>query len=139
MTVEATIEHPFFVFGQGWSSCDPSKSLRRYGLHCELLSVGDVCISLTHREVRERGAELSQQQQQEENRQRKTAMSTAASTLQDYVQQESIVKQSSLPHLESSTKEGEIKMDQHPIETRPPRKRQWSSSDHVLHDSLDHK
>ncbi|XP_048755425.1 uncharacterized protein LOC125666259 isoform X1 [Ostrea edulis] len=65
VTVEATLEHPFFVFGQGWSSCEPDRSLHRYGLDCQKLSVGDVCISLTHKDVQERAAEISQQQQQE--------------------------------------------------------------------------
>lgn len=50
VTVEAPVEHPFFVFNQGWSSCDPERSGQRYGLSCHKLSVGDVCISLTHRD-----------------------------------------------------------------------------------------
>lgn len=64
VTVEATLEHPFFVFGQGWSSCEPERSLHRYGLDCQRLSVGDVCISLTHKDVQERAAEISLQQQE---------------------------------------------------------------------------
>ena len=64
VTVEATLEHPFFVFNQGWSSCDPERTLLRYGLECHKLSVGDMCISLTHKEVTARAAELVQQQQQ---------------------------------------------------------------------------
>lgn len=64
VTVEATLEHPFFVFNQGWSSCDPERTLQRYGLECRKLSVYDVCISLTHKEVTARAAELVQQQQQ---------------------------------------------------------------------------
>ncbi|XP_023224386.1 ataxin-1-like isoform X1 [Centruroides sculpturatus] len=51
VTVEAPVEHPFFVFNQGWSSCDPERSGQRYGLSCHKLSVGDVCISLTHRDA----------------------------------------------------------------------------------------
>lgn len=65
VTVEATVEHPFFVFGQGWSSCEPAWTSKRYGLDCQRLSVGDVCISLTHKEVAARAAEISQQQQQQ--------------------------------------------------------------------------
>lgn len=49
VTVEAPVEHPFFVFNRGWSSCNPERSLQRYRLRCHNLSVGDVCISLTHR------------------------------------------------------------------------------------------
>lgn len=55
VTVEAMVEHPFFVFGQGWSSCQPTRTLQRYGLTCHPLSVGDVCISLTHKDVDTRG------------------------------------------------------------------------------------
>lgn len=49
VTVEAPVEHPFFVFNRGWSSCNPERSLQRYRLECQRLSVGDVCISLTQR------------------------------------------------------------------------------------------
>ena len=38
------------MFGQGWSSCSPERTARRYGLHCQRLLVGDVCISLTQRD-----------------------------------------------------------------------------------------
>jgi len=48
VSVSAGLEHPFFVFGRGWSSCSPSLSMARYHLLCNQLSVGDVCISLTH-------------------------------------------------------------------------------------------
>lgn len=41
------MEHPFFVYKQGWSSCSPERSAQRYGLTCHKLKVGDVCISLT--------------------------------------------------------------------------------------------
>ncbi|GFN92245.1 ataxin-1 [Plakobranchus ocellatus] len=66
VTVEATLEHPFFVFGQGWSSCSVTRTLARYGLDCQKLNVGDVCISLTHKDVSLKAAEISQQQQQQQ-------------------------------------------------------------------------
>lgn len=47
MSVEATAEHPFFVIGQGWSSCNSERTENLYGLPCQRLQVGDVCISLT--------------------------------------------------------------------------------------------
>ncbi len=65
MTVEATLEHPFFVFGQGWSSCNPERTLQRFGLTCHSLSVGDVCISLTHKDTNSHAAEVIAQQQRE--------------------------------------------------------------------------
>lgn len=48
--IEATIEHPFFVYGQGWASCCPEKSLHHFGLKCQKLQVGDICLSLIPRE-----------------------------------------------------------------------------------------
>ena len=63
--MEATLEHPFFVFGQGWSSCSTERTLQRYGLDCHKLTVGDVCISLTHKDVSLRAAEIVSQQQQQ--------------------------------------------------------------------------
>lgn len=45
--MEAAYEHPFYVFGQGWSSCSPARTRQRYGLACKKLVVGDICISLT--------------------------------------------------------------------------------------------
>ncbi|XP_066290038.1 ataxin-1-like isoform X1 [Branchiostoma lanceolatum] len=46
VTVESTVDHPFFVVGQGWSSCRPERTLTRYSLQCHTLTVGDTCISL---------------------------------------------------------------------------------------------
>ena len=48
VAVEATLEHPFFVVGHGWSSSSPDHTLAKYRLPCKQLRVGDVCISLTH-------------------------------------------------------------------------------------------
>ncbi len=50
VTVGADLEHPFFVFGRGWSSASPSLTLARYRLPCHQLKVGDECVSLTHRD-----------------------------------------------------------------------------------------
>ncbi|GCB70385.1 ataxin-1a [Scyliorhinus torazame] len=47
VSVEVLVEHPFFVFGKGWSSCCPERTSQLFGLPCSKLSVGDVCISLT--------------------------------------------------------------------------------------------
>nr|CAB3224712.1 ataxin-1 [Phallusia mammillata] len=45
--VEAPVEHPFFVYGKGWSAVTPEMSMSRYKLACHELIVGDVCASLT--------------------------------------------------------------------------------------------
>lgn len=50
-TVEATVEHPFFVFEQGWSSVSPEKSLSYYKMNCRQLDVHDRCISLTFKDT----------------------------------------------------------------------------------------
>ncbi|XP_017281819.1 ataxin-1a [Kryptolebias marmoratus] len=47
VSVEVLLEYPFFVFGQGWSSCCPDRTTQLLELPCNKLSVGDVCISLT--------------------------------------------------------------------------------------------
>ena len=58
VSVEATIEHPFFVIGQGWSSHSPDRSKTVYDLGCHKLAVGDICISLTQRHPKPDGASL---------------------------------------------------------------------------------
>ncbi|XP_066503698.1 ataxin-1-like [Hoplias malabaricus] len=47
VTIDVPPEHPFFVFGQGWSSCSPERTAQLYGLTCHHLQVGDVCVSIT--------------------------------------------------------------------------------------------
>ncbi|XP_053606213.1 ataxin-1 [Plodia interpunctella] len=47
--LESTVEHPFFVYGRGWASCKPERTLARYGLRVQRLQVGDVCVSLVPR------------------------------------------------------------------------------------------
>jgi len=55
VSVEAGLDHPFFVCGLGWSSCCPERTLRRYGLVCRRLAIGDTCVSLL-RQRRQRAA-----------------------------------------------------------------------------------
>uniref|UniRef100_A0A8C2ZKN5 Ataxin 1 n=1 Tax=Cyclopterus lumpus TaxID=8103 RepID=A0A8C2ZKN5_CYCLU len=50
--VEVLLEYPFFVFGQGWSSCCPDRTTQLFELSCAKLCVGDVCVSLTLRSLR---------------------------------------------------------------------------------------
>ncbi|KAL4616885.1 ataxin-1-like [Arapaima gigas] len=52
VSVEVLVEYPFFVFGQGWSSCCPDRTTQLLELSCTKLSVGDVCISLTFKNPR---------------------------------------------------------------------------------------
>lgn len=53
ITVEAPLEHPFFVYGKGWSSVRPEMSAHRYNLHCNQLTVGDICASFTLKQLAE--------------------------------------------------------------------------------------
>lgn len=45
-TLEAPLEHPSFIFEEGWSSCAPNLTKQRYGLLCGKLFEEDNCISL---------------------------------------------------------------------------------------------
>uniref|UniRef100_A0A1A8U880 AXH domain-containing protein n=1 Tax=Nothobranchius furzeri TaxID=105023 RepID=A0A1A8U880_NOTFU len=45
--VDVYAEYPFFVRGQGWSSCSPQRTARLCGLQCRQLTVGDICLALT--------------------------------------------------------------------------------------------
>ncbi|VDK44480.1 unnamed protein product [Anisakis simplex] len=55
VSIEAGIEHPYFVVGQGWASCSPERTRNTYGLQCKRLAVGDVCITIRHCEKGEEG------------------------------------------------------------------------------------
>ena len=57
--MEVLLEYPFFVFGQGWSSCCPGRTTQLLELSCAKLCVGDVCVSLTLRSLRGGGGSVS--------------------------------------------------------------------------------
>ncbi|XP_012885921.1 PREDICTED: ataxin-1 [Dipodomys ordii] len=60
VSVEVLVEYPFFVFGQGWSSCCPERTSQLFDLPCSKLSVGDVCISLTLKNLKNGSVKKSQ-------------------------------------------------------------------------------
>lgn len=60
VSVEVLVEYPFFVFGQGWSSCCPDRTTQLLELPCTKLSVGDVCISLTLKNLKNGSLKKSQ-------------------------------------------------------------------------------
>uniref|UniRef100_A0A8C6T6M1 Ataxin 1-like n=1 Tax=Neogobius melanostomus TaxID=47308 RepID=A0A8C6T6M1_9GOBI len=66
VTIDVPPEHPFFVFGQGWSSCSPERTAQLYGLPSHHLQVGDVCVSITlqQQEQQKKLQQLHSQQQQ---------------------------------------------------------------------------
>lgn len=49
--IEARVDHPFFVYGQGWKSFDPHESFKCLKLECQKLQVGDICLSLKPRKL----------------------------------------------------------------------------------------
>ena len=52
VSVEVSVQHPFYVCGKGWCSLAPGRTSQRYrGLGCKLLQVDDVCLSLTQRDA----------------------------------------------------------------------------------------
>lgn len=63
VSVEVLLEYPFFVFGQGWSSCCPDRTTQLLELPCTKLSVGDVCISLTLKNLRNGSLKKTQSQE----------------------------------------------------------------------------
>ncbi|XP_074644835.1 uncharacterized protein LOC141901473 isoform X2 [Tubulanus polymorphus] len=121
VTVEATLEHPFFVFGQGWSSCQPQRTQQRYGLTCHKLSVGDVCISLTHKEASSKAAELSRQQQLSSGKGRNGASKSQV-----------LRQQSSEAGVRTATSQ---QQQQQQLEPGQVRKRRWSAPDQISLDT----
>lgn len=54
MLVEKPSDHPFYVYDQGWASCQPEATFAQYGLQCQKLRVGDVCVFLSNRHDNEK-------------------------------------------------------------------------------------
>ncbi|XP_027892826.1 ataxin-1a [Xiphophorus couchianus] len=67
VSVEVLLEYPFFVFGQGWSSCCPDRTTQLLELPCTKLSVGDVCISLTLKNLKNGSLKKTQSPEPENN------------------------------------------------------------------------
>lgn len=65
VTIDVPPEHPFFVFGQGWSSCNPERTAQLYGLSCHHLQVGDVCVSITLQQQQQQQQQFQAQQQKQ--------------------------------------------------------------------------
>ncbi|XP_032375112.1 LOW QUALITY PROTEIN: ataxin-1-like [Etheostoma spectabile] len=85
VTIDVPPEHPFFVFGQGWSSCSPERTAQLYGLACHHLQVGDVCVSITlqqqlqpQQQKQPQHHHSQQQQQQQQQNMSRTLSKTNA-------------------------------------------------------------
>ncbi|KAL3858632.1 hypothetical protein ACJMK2_008903 [Sinanodonta woodiana] len=128
VTVDAALEHPFFVFGQGWSSCDPQRTFDLYQLDCQKLIVGDVCISLTHKEVTAHAAEISQQQRELSPQETKHLQaSPSADKGRNWESRQNNGTSFAIPdsHFSMKTQEHRSPAD-NKLESIPPRKRRWS-------------
>ncbi|XP_017296044.1 ataxin-1-like [Kryptolebias marmoratus] len=86
VTIDVPPEHPFFVFGQGWSSCSPDRTAQLYGLACHHLQVGDMCVSITLQQQLQPQLQKQpqhhnspQQQQQQQNMSRTLTKTNATS------------------------------------------------------------
>ncbi|XP_054474969.1 ataxin-1-like [Anoplopoma fimbria] len=88
VTIDVPPEHPFFVFGQGWSSCNPERTAQLYGLACHHLQVGDVCVSITLQQQLQQQQQKqpqhhhSQQQQKQQNLSRTLSKTNATTSHQ---------------------------------------------------------
>lgn len=83
VSIDVPPEHPFFVFGQGWSSCSPERTAQLYGLTCHHLQVGDVCVSITlqqHSPAHQKAPAIAQQSQQPTHSRTSKANSTTGGT-----------------------------------------------------------
>lgn len=84
VTIDVPPEHPFFVFGQGWSSCSPDRTAQMYGLACHHLQVGDMCVSITlqqqlQSQLQKQPQNHNSQQQQQQNTSRTLTKTNATS------------------------------------------------------------
>uniref|UniRef100_A0A1A7WMU1 Ataxin 1-like n=1 Tax=Iconisemion striatum TaxID=60296 RepID=A0A1A7WMU1_9TELE len=82
VTIDVPPEHPFFVFGQGWSSCCPERTAQLYGLACHHLQVGDMCVSITLQQQQSQQLQPQlQKQPQHHNSQQQNMSRTVSKTI----------------------------------------------------------
>ncbi|XP_028813010.1 ataxin-1-like [Denticeps clupeoides] len=84
VTIDVPPEHPFFVFGQGWSSYSPEQTAQLYGLTCHHLQAGDVCVSIALQQppASQQKAQPQQPSQQVSGRTSTKANSTSGAVAQ---------------------------------------------------------
>ncbi|XP_058485607.1 ataxin-1-like [Solea solea] len=81
VAIDVPPEHPFFVFGQGWSSCSPERTAQLYGLSCHHLQVGDVCVSITLQQQQQQQQQQQPPQQQQHNHSQQQQQQNLSRTL----------------------------------------------------------
>ncbi|KAM6942791.1 ataxin-1-like [Xenentodon cancila] len=80
VTIDVPPEHPFFVFGQGWSSCSPERTVQLYGLTCHHLQIGDMCVSITLQQQQQLQPQQQKQPQKHQSQQQQNLSRTFSKT-----------------------------------------------------------
>ncbi|KFO89914.1 Ataxin-1, partial [Buceros rhinoceros silvestris] len=137
MAAHVLVEYPFFVFGQGWSSCCPERTSQLFDLPCSKLSVGDVCISLTLKNLKNGSIKKGQPVDSASILLKHSKNDSLAGSRHRYAEQENGINQGSAQMLAEN---GELKFPDKiglpaaPLLTKtepskPPatRKRRWSA------------
>ncbi|XP_038246452.1 ataxin-1 isoform X1 [Dermochelys coriacea] len=137
VSVEVMVEYPFFVFGQGWSSCCPERTSQLFDLPCSKLSVGDVCISLTLKNLKNGSIKKGQPMDSASILLKHSKNDSLAGSRHRYVEQENGINQGSAQMLPEN---GELKfLDKiglpaaplltkiEPSKPTATRKRRWSA------------
>ncbi|KAM4704855.1 ataxin-1 [Rhinophrynus dorsalis] len=131
VSVEVLIEYPFFVFGQGWSSCSPERTNQMFDLPCAKLSVGDVCISLTLKNLKNGSIKKGQPMDSASILLKHPKNDSLPGTRQRYAEQENGINQGSA---QVASENGELRcpagLNSARIESGKPlatRKRRWSA------------
>lgn len=68
------------MYGKGWASFSPDGTLHEHGLKCQLLEVGDVCISLTPRDQSKPAESVASPQNLSRRQMPQTISTTATGT-----------------------------------------------------------
>ncbi|KFO33814.1 Ataxin-1 [Fukomys damarensis] len=137
VSVEVLVEYPFFVFGQGWSSCCPERTSQLFDLPCSKLSVGDVCISLTLKNPKNGSVKKGQPVDPASVLLKHSKADSLASSRHRYTEQENGISQGSAQMLSEN---GELKFPEkiglpavpfltkiEPSKPAATRKRRWSA------------
>ncbi|XP_060630838.2 ataxin-1 [Anolis sagrei] len=137
VSVEVLVEYPFFVFGQGWSSCCPERTSQLFDLPCSKLSVGDVCISLTLKNLKNGSIKKGQSMDSASILLKHSKNDSLTSSRHRYAEQENGIDQGSA---KMSSENGELKFPDkiglpaatlltksEPSKPTATRKRRWSA------------
>lgn len=137
VSVEVLVEYPFFVFGQGWSSCCPERTSQLFDLPCSRLSVGDVCISLTLKNAKNGSVKKGQPADAASVLLKRSKTDSLAGSRHRYAEQENGLNQGSAQMLSEN---GELKFPEkmglpaapfftkvEPSRPAAARKRRWSA------------